>query len=64
MEWNLPTNGAVIAADTKLDNLPVPLEELQDWLDGLTAGIIETFSALLSDIMEISGVLDESLASL
>ncbi len=55
---------AVIAADTKLDNLPVPLEELQDWLDGLTAGIIESFSALLSDIMEISGVLDEKLSEL
>ena len=55
---------AVIAADTKLDRLPVPLEELQEWLDGLTAGIIEKFSALLSDIMEIAGVLDEGIGEL
>ena len=55
---------AVISADTKLDRLPVPLEELQEWLDGLTAGIIEKFSALLSDIMEIAGVLDEGIGEL
>lgn len=55
---------AVITADTKLDRLPVPLEELQEWLDGLTAGIIEKFSALLSDIMEIAGVLDEGIGEL
>lgn len=55
---------SLLKADAKFDSLPVPLEKLQEWLVALTAGMMETFSAVLSDVMEIAGVLDEKLGEL
>lgn len=55
---------SLLKADAKLNNLPVPLEKLQEWLDDMTAAMLETCSAVLSDVMEIAGVLDEKLGEL
>lgn len=55
---------SLLMADAKFGKLPVPLEKLQEWLDALTAGMMEAFSAVLSDVMEIAGVLDEKLGEL
>lgn len=55
---------SLLKADAKFDNLPVPLEDLQEWLNTLTAAAIESSYAVLSDVMEIAGVLDEKLGEL
>lgn len=55
---------SLLKADAKFDSLPVPLEDLQEWLNTLTAAAIESSYAVLSDVMEIAGVLDEKLGEL
>lgn len=54
----------LFAANTKYSQLPVPLEELKVWLDSITENIVGMFSDILSDIMEIAGVLDETIGEL
>ena len=55
---------SLLMADSKFGKLPVPLEKLQEWLDDMTAAMLETCSAVLSDVMEIAGILDEKLGEL
>ena len=52
------------SAKLNIDKLPVPLDELSIWVDGLSESMAEALSEILSDVMEIAGVLDERFAEL
>lgn len=52
------------SAKLNFDKLPVPLDELSIWVDGLSESMAEALSEILSDVMEIAGVLDERFAEL
>ena len=54
----------LVAAKLKFDNLPVPLEELQEWVESLTVSLMEALSDVLSDVMELAGVLDRKIGKL